>query len=73
MRHSTAVALLASGVDLTSISQWLGHSSLNTTNRYATIDLEMKRRAIAKVKPVAHRSTPSWRRNESVLEWLEDL
>ncbi|MGA9510682.1 MAG: tyrosine-type recombinase/integrase [Candidatus Sulfotelmatobacter sp.] len=73
MRHSTAVALLASGVDLTSISQWLGHSSLNTTNRYATIDLEMKRRAITKVKPVAHRSTPSWRRNESVLEWLEDL
>ena len=31
------------------ISQWLGHASPNTTNRYATIDLEMKRRAIAKV------------------------
>jgi integrase/recombinase XerD len=73
MRHSTAVALLASGVDLTAISQWLGHSSPNTTNRYATIDLEMKRRAIAKVKPVGHRSTPSWRRNQSVLEWLEGL
>ena len=56
MRHSTAVALLTSGVDLTTISQWLGHSSPNTTNRYATIDLEMKRRAIAKVKPVAHRT-----------------
>jgi len=72
MRHSAAVALLTSGVDLTTISQWLGHSSPNTTNRYATIDLEMKRRAIAKVKPIAHRSS-SWRRNQSVLEWLENL
>jgi site-specific recombinase XerD len=73
MRHSTAVALLNSGIDLTTISQWLGHSSPNTTNRYATIDLEMKRRAIAKVKPVAHRRSSSWRRNPSVLEWLENL
>ena len=53
MRHSTAVALLKSGVDLSSISQWLGHASLNTTNRYASVDLEMKRRAIARVKPIA--------------------
>lgn len=73
MRHSTAVALLTSGVDLTTISQWLGHSSPNTTNRYATIDLEMKRRAIAKVKPIAHPARSSWRRNQSVLEWLESL
>jgi site-specific recombinase XerD len=73
MRHSTAVALLTSGVEITAISQWLGHASPNTTNRYATIDLEMKRRAIAKVKPVAYRSNSSWRRNQSVLEWLEEL
>lgn len=73
MRHSTAVALLTSGVDLTTISHWLGHSSPNTTNRYATIDLEMKRRAIAKVKPVGDRASSSWRRNQSVLEWLESL
>jgi site-specific recombinase XerD len=73
MRHSTAVALLNSGVDLTTIGQWLGHASPNTTNRYATVDLEMKRRAIAKVKPVAYRGTPSWRRNQSVLDWLEEL
>lgn len=73
MRHSTAVALLHSGVDLTTISHWLGHSNPNTTNRYATIDLEMKRRAITKVAPVTRRAQPSWRRNRSVLEWLESL
>ena len=73
MRHSTAVALLKSGVDLSSISQWLGHASLNTTNRYASVDLEMKRRAIARVKPIANGGTATWRRSQSILEWLEAL
>jgi integrase/recombinase XerD len=72
VRHSTAVALLKSGVDLSTISQWLGHESTTTTNRYATIDLEMKRRAIAQVKPITHGSS-SWRKNQSVLEWLQAL
>ena len=73
MRHSTAVALLKSGVDLSSISQWLGHASLNTTNRYASVDLETKRRAIARVKPIANGGTATWRRSQSILEWLEAL
>jgi integrase/recombinase XerD len=33
MRHSTAVHLLKSGVDMVTISHWLGHASINTTNR----------------------------------------
>jgi len=73
MRHSTAVALLRSGVDLSTISQLLGHASPSTTNRYANIDLEMKREAIAKVKPLQGSSKPSWRNNQTVLEWLENL
>ena len=35
MRHSTAIALLKAGVALSTISHFLGHASLNTTNRYA--------------------------------------
>ena len=46
MRHSPAVHLLRSGVDIVTISQWLGHASVTTTNRYTTVDLEMKRKAI---------------------------
>ena len=53
MPHSTAVALLKSRVDLSTISQWLGHASLSTTNRYASIDLDLKRQAIARVKPIS--------------------
>jgi len=74
VRHSTAVALLKSGVDLSTISHLLGHASLTTTNRYAKVDLEMKRQAIAKVKPVARRSRTPWSiKNRTILEWLESL
>lgn len=75
MRHSTAVHLLKAGVDLSTISHWLGHASLDTTNRYATVDLDMKRHAIAKAKPIAvpFSSARAWRKNASILEWLEAL
>ena len=52
MRHSAAVHLLQSGVDLVTISHWLGHASVETTNRYAVVDLETKRAALAKASPV---------------------
>jgi len=73
VRHSTAVALLKSGVDLSSISHLLGHASPTTTNRYARVDLEMKRQAIAKVKPVPRRSRTPWSKDRTILDWLESL
>jgi len=45
-RHSKAMHLYQHGVDLTLISQWLGHSQLETTLIYAHADTEMKRKAI---------------------------
>jgi hypothetical protein len=53
VRHSTAVALLNAGVDFATISQWLGHASLNTTLRYARADLNLKRQALSQVFPDA--------------------
>jgi site-specific recombinase XerD len=73
MRHSTAVALLKSGVDLSTISHMLGHASPTTTNRYAKVDLEMKRKAIAKVKPVSRKSRTPWAKDGTILDWLESL
>ena len=74
MRHSTAVHLLRSGVDMVTISQWLGHSSVNTTNRYAKVDMDMKRAALKKANPVGTKTrAASWRRNTNILEWLESL
>ena len=73
VRHSTAVALLKSGVDLSTISHLLGHTSPTTTNRYAKVDLEMKRQAIAKVKPVPRKSRMPWGKDRTILDWLESF
>jgi site-specific recombinase XerD len=73
MRHSTAVHLLKSGVDLSTIGQWLGHASLNTTNKYATIDLDLKRQALERAESPVTESQTSWQNDETILEWLEGL
>lgn len=51
IRHTTAISLLKAGVDFATISQWLGHASLNTTMRYARADIDLKRQALAQVFP----------------------
>lgn len=51
-RHSCAMILYQNGVDLTLISQWLGHAQLKTTLIYAHADTEIKRQAIEKSIPV---------------------
>ena len=53
LRHTTAICLLKAGVDFATISQWLGHSNLNTTMRYARADIDLKREALAQVFPEA--------------------
>jgi integrase/recombinase XerD len=74
VRHSTAVFLLKSGVDLPSISHWLGHASVTTTGRYAKVDLEMKRQALARATTIGDAIAPAtWRPSRSLLEWLASL
>ncbi len=73
VRHSTAVHLLKSGVDPASIARWLGHASVTTTNKYAVMDMEMKREVLAKTKPPnGDGPEPSWKRAD-ILAWLESL
>lgn len=75
IRHSTAIHLLRSGVDLSTITHWLGHAHMNTANQYLSIDLEAKREALAKAKPLLPGSRPSgkWRKNPNLIAWLEAL
>lgn len=75
MRHTTAVHLLQAGVDLVTISHWLGHASIETTNRYAAVDLQMKRAALAKAGPIGEfdPALAAWRSDASILQWLEAL
>jgi len=75
IRHSTATYLLRSGVDLSMIAHWLGHVSVNTTNKYLCIDLEAKREALAKAKPLLKggRGSGQWRQDRNLIAWLTSL
>jgi len=46
-RHSRAMHLYQQGMDLSLISEWLGHANIETTKVYAHADTEHKRKAIA--------------------------
>ena len=50
IRHTTAMHLLQSGVDLSVIAMWLGHESIQTTHQYLQADLESKKKALASLK-----------------------
>lgn len=73
-RHATAVHLISAGVDVTVIRSWLGHVSLDTTNHYAKANLETKRKALERVSvPVTATHPPPWKRDASLLAWLDSL
>lgn len=73
-RHSVGVQLVAAGVDVTVIRNWLGHARLDTTNHYARANLETKRRALEQVDPSTKPGRPPrWRRNPELLTWLDSL
>jgi hypothetical protein len=48
------------------------HASLNTTNRYASVNIEMKRKAIAQVKTNPRSPRTPWK-NNTTLEWPQSL
>ncbi len=77
-RHTTAVHLLEAGVEVNVIRAWLGHASLETTNRYAEITLRTKQAALEKciVPRVADERIsrkPVWQTDAALLTWLQSL
>jgi integrase/recombinase XerD len=75
IRHTTAVHLLRSGVDINTIRAWLGHVSLDTTHVYAEIDLEMKAKALAKcdVPTSTSDNIDNWSNNPELMAFLKSL
>jgi site-specific recombinase XerD len=74
MRHSTASHLLRAGVDINTVRAWLGHVSLDTTNIYADIDLEMKAMALARCE-ISDDNHPRrhWRSDPALMTFLRKL
>jgi len=72
LRHTFAMHMLQSGVDITTIQSWLGHASTDTTHQYIEADLDMKRRALEKCdNPEAKIAT--FHPTDEVLAMLEKL
>jgi len=80
IRHTTAVHLLAAGVDINTVRDWLGHEHISTTERYARASLQMKRLALDKLRQIdrklldeiaADRSKPEM--DPGIRRWLDSL
>jgi integrase/recombinase XerD len=73
IRHTTAVHLLRSGVDINTIRAWLGHVSLDTTHIYAEADMEMKAKALASIDISGLKGPPQQRSLPSLMAFLKAL
>ncbi len=71
LRHSRAMHLLQSGINLVYIRDLLGHTSV-TTEIYARADSEIKRKDIEGASPDIHCDIPKeWEDNEDLLNWIK--
>lgn len=74
LRHSKAMLLQQSEVNIVAIRDFLGHASVTTTEIYARIDNRQKREALEKTSLAPESSElPVWQSNKGLLEWLESL
>jgi len=73
LRHTCAVHLLRSGVDINTIRAWLGHVSLDTTHIYAEVDLEMKAKALAHCDVPENVTEKPWHTDKGLIAFLKAL
>jgi len=71
-RHTTAMHLLQSGVDITVVALWLGHESPATTHIYVEADLKMKEAALKAVRPPATKPI-RYQPPDRMLRFLQEL
>lgn len=75
LRHSRAMHLLQSGVNLVWIRDLLGHTSIQTTEVYARADSKQKREAIEQASEclTPTQVTGEWIDNSNLITWLKAL
>jgi len=73
-RHSKAVHLLESGIALIQIRDFLGHSSIQTTEIYVKVNSKIKREALeANYQEVNDDISRDWDKDTDLLKWLNNL
>lgn len=74
LRHSKAMHLLQSGVNLVYIRDFLGHPDISTTEIYARADEKMKRKALMEAyNSPSTEELPVWKKDSGLLDWLKSL
>ena len=74
MRHTKAIHLLEAGVNLVYIRDILGHVSVSTTEHYARVNSELKRKALESAyMEVVSKDIPIWDEDTNLLNWLQDF
>lgn len=74
-RHSRSMHWLEAGIDLQYIKDLLGHAEISTTEVYAQINTEMKRKILEAAQPSEHPTSeyPSWTEDKNLMGWLESF
>lgn len=72
LRHTTAMHLMQSGVDITVIALWLGHESIETTHKYIEADLATKERALERIAP-ADQKVRRFKADDTLLAFLSSI
>jgi len=74
LRHSKAMGMLKSGINLIYIRDFLGHSNVTTTEVYARADCELKRKALEEsYKELYTDEMPRWDDDENLMQLLKNL
>ncbi len=73
IRASRAIHLLESGVNIIVIRDFLGHTSVTTTQVYLRVNNKAKQDAITKAYPPLIEAVPAWRENSDLMALLKEL
>ncbi|MBN2641376.1 MAG: tyrosine-type recombinase/integrase [Victivallales bacterium] len=72
LRHTTAMHLLESGVDITVIAMWLGHENIQTTHGYITANMALKEKALSSLQEPKQKSF-RYHPSDKLLAFLNQL
>lgn len=77
LRHSKASHMLAAGIPIVYIRDFLGHEDIETTMIYAKVDIELKAKAINALTPklVSEEdlNLPDWTKDQDLMRFLENF
>lgn len=72
-RHSKATHMLNAGIPLIYIRDFLGHSSVKTTEIYAKANIVEKIKTIQNLDKKENQNIKEWNEDKELMSWLESI